>query len=869
MPGENWQLALQEPLLRALFARELGIKDITAQLLINRGVWSLREAAEFLAGDPAGLPSPWLLKDIDKAVARIKRAVDKRERILVYGDYDADGVTATALLFLTLKALGVEAFCHLPNREQGYGLKAGVLKQVREEGVTLVITADCGVNACEEALLCREIGIDLVVTDHHQPGPVLPEAVAVVNPKRSDCRYPYKDLAGVGVAFKLAAALLDGTGIDAGTLLDLVAIGTVADIVPLTGENRALVRAGLERINSTPRAGIAALLRTAGAERVVTVRTISIFLGPRINAAGRIGDPYTALDLLLCGETEAEEKAGLLETLNQERRRLETLMVAEAQAMVDGNPEQLEKPVLVIAGEGWLPGLTGIVATRLMERYERPVFVIAMNGEQGRGSGRGTPGFDVFKALQYASPYLIEYGGHPGAGGFSVRSEAVKALSCAVIDYARTQEAFASTELKLDAAVKLSDVTPELVSELQLLEPHGYGNPPPRLASFGVYVEEARQVGQNGDHLKLRLRQNSACIDAIGFGLAQGESLPEIIDVVFQPVVSEMTGRVELKIECFRAAGRSLNNYEGSEAGKCLLEKSLKYITQLTDLHLPEEAPPLADETSFTRRQTLVDLREHADRWAVLKELAGRKRIAVVVSTPAAACEVAARLKLMLPEKASRTVAFHSGVLEGGLMRELKTSGAIDILVATPAVAGKFAPETGVVVFDLLHTWRQWNWLRACGGQDIILLYGTRQRDIARRCLRALAPPRQVLLNLYQYLLKQAKQGAVHVKLTALVGLLRDAGVPGPGRRAVENAFKILAELGLINYTYNAGGYSVKMQPAKGKRFLPSAPTFRKQYAVKREMLSCQKHFLIAPAEVLKEYFGCGIISPGGAYGAI
>jgi single-stranded-DNA-specific exonuclease len=866
MPEQSWRSAKKEPLLSALFARELGINEITAQLLVNRGAWSLEEAAAFLAGDAGALPSPWTLKDMDKAVARLKQAVEKREHVLIYGDYDADGVTATALLFLALQKLGVQAKWHLPTREEGYGLKTAVLEELHAEGIGVVVTADCGISGVEEALWCRENGIDLVITDHHQPGPELPEAAAVVNPKRADCRYPYKELAGVGVAYKLAEALLEGTTAGAEDLLDLVAIGTIADVVPLTGENRTLVRAGLEKINQAPRPGIAAILGAAGQEHPVTCRTIAMFLAPRVNAAGRLGNPDTALDLLLCGGEIAEERANVLESINQERKRLEALMSAEAQAIVDGSGEGMDKPVLVVVGEGWLPGLTGLAANRLVERYGRPVFLVAMNGSQGRGSGRGTPGFDVYRALQYAAPHLLEYGGHTGAGGFSVKKEAVSALNRALVEYAAGLGAADPGALVLDAAVALSDLTPRLMDELELLEPHGCGNPPPLLTACGLEVEQARTVGQNGRHLKLRLRQGSTVRDAIGFGLAGEHLPPQVVDVAFRPVTSELTGRVELRIEYLRGTGPAVDGLKNQVYKDHAFNRSLEFVNRLTDIYYPEEVPEASKTFSAGTRKALVDLRGYPDRWHVLQELARRRSLAVVVSTAAGACEAAARLRLAFGAQEGDVRVYHSGITGGPGMCEPPETG---ITVVTPAFAGVFPGGTDIVIFDLLHTWPQWEWLRACGGENVYLLFGSRERDVTRRRLRGFAPPRKALAELYRYLMRQADRGVVEVEPRILVGVIKSAGIPGAGLWSVENALKVLSELGLISYASGQDRFRIELQAQKGKRFLPSAPTFKRQHSLKREMLSCQKHFLIAAAEELKDFFRCGIISPGGIHGGL
>ncbi|RPF49857.1 exonuclease RecJ [Thermodesulfitimonas autotrophica] len=867
MAGSKWRVAPEEPLLRALFVRELGLHPVTAQCLINRGVWSLREAAAFLAGEPAQLASPWHLKDLDKAVARLKRAVAERERVLIYGDYDADGMTATALLFLALRELGLEADCYLPSREAGYGLKEEMLRRFREEGVRLVVTADCGISALREAALCRELGIDLVVTDHHQPGPALPDAVAVVNPKRADCPYPYKELAGVGVAYQVAAGLFESFGAQrarAAAFLDLVAIGTIADVVPLTGENRILVRAGLKELNERPRPGLQVLLQAAGATGRVTARTVAMVLAPRLNAPGRVGDPRPAFELLLCGEEEAQEKAAWLDRLNQERQRLEALMTAEAQALVDGRPGAADQAVIVVAGEGWLPGLTGIVANRLVERYGRPVFVIALNGEEGRGSGRGVPGFNVFGALAWAGEQLIDYGGHAGAGGFTIHRQAVEPFRRAVEEYARRAEPVVPESAACDVLVRFTDLTPELVTELALLEPHGCANPPVRLVACGVSVEEARPVGSNGNHLKLRLRQDNVSLEGIGYGLASAEELPAVVDLVFRPILSEVTGRLELKVEEFcRAGGTAQDDREEPDRAGILIRKASRYISGLTDLYLPEPLPEkvLAGE----RSGALIDLRDSPGRWRALAQMLTTPA-AVVVSTPAVASEVTARLRLLFPERARRIMPFHGGLAaERRTIAALAAAGEVDILVTTPALAGRFNADRDVFVFDLMYLWPHWEWLRSCGGRNLILLYGRQDREATRRRLGALAPPRRVLFAFYRHLLHQAGRGVIRFSLAEAAAFLRSLGIPGAGRRAVENLLVVLSELELVRFTMRNGGCSVWLQKPPRRRFLPAAPTFRNQHNLKREVLCCQQHFLTAPAEILKDYFRCGIITRGGS----
>ncbi|RYD03961.1 hypothetical protein N752_17925 [Desulforamulus aquiferis] len=376
---KRWRVKSPNALLQKIMSAELGISNILAQLLINRGIYTVEQARAFLGGELDRLFSPWLMKDMDKAVERILLARQNNEVVLVYGDYDVDGITGTTILLLALRKLGCNATCYIPHRlEEGYGLNQEALGKAYDQGVSLVVTVDCGISGVEEVAAASLMGLDIVITDHHEPPEILPVAVAVLDPKRHDCPYPFKELAGVGVAMKLIQALFQQAGLgprEWEAYLDLVCLGTVADIVPLQGENRIIVKHGLSKINTTSRPGLQALIKISGLRKdSFGTRELGFGLAPRLNAAGRMGDATLGVELLLATDPQvAEEMAERLNKGNQERQQVEAKVLAEALALLENNPNMVQGKAIVLASSNWHPGVIGIVASRLVDRFYRPV----------------------------------------------------------------------------------------------------------------------------------------------------------------------------------------------------------------------------------------------------------------------------------------------------------------------------------------------------------------------------------------------------------------------------------------------------------------------------------------------------------------
>ncbi len=557
---KNWQCRIvgQETAAAVAIATGLKLTPLVARLLCRRGYDSVDKADAFLNGRLADLPDPFLLKGMKEAVDRLVRAVEEGEKILVHGDYDVDGISATALLVEFLNAVGAEVGYHIPLRlKDGYGLSAEAFEKAAAQNVSLVVSVDCGVTAVEEARIAASCGIDLIITDHHQPPEVLPVAAAVINPHQRGCSYPDKELAGVGVAFLLAAGLrkaLRQRGCfsdalpepDLRHVLDLVALGTIADVVPLTGVNRVLTRVGLQVLNGGSRIGVMALQRVAGVAEIDS-GVVGFKLGPRLNAAGRIEDAALGVRLLLSGDSdEADEVASLLDGFNRERQDIEARTLRQAEEAVSGLDEA--KRSIVLADADWHPGVIGIVASRLVERYYRPTFLLAIENGQARGSGRSTREIHLYQALAECAATLKGFGGHAAAAGLSVDTGEIDRFAAAFeAAVAGQQPAPAAPNVEFDDEVLIEELTVDCVQELERLAPFGMGNPAPHLVVRGVDVMGAKVVGER--HLKFTARQDGYSLSCIAFGMAERiEALRGEIDLLFVPELNRWNGRTEVQL---------------------------------------------------------------------------------------------------------------------------------------------------------------------------------------------------------------------------------------------------------------------------------------------------------------------------------
>ena len=537
---------------------DAGYPYLVSSVLASRGVSCPEQATEFLTQETTLVHSPFLMKDMDKAVARIDRALSDGERIAIFGDYDVDGITATCIMVDYLKGRGADVVHYIPRRiEDGYGLSCEAIEGLRKGGATLLVTVDCGITGVEEVAYARSIGMDVVVTDHHECKETLPVAAAVVDPRRTDCEYPFKHLAGCGVALKLVLALGGPDREEAlfSRYCTLAAIGTVADVMQMTGENRTIVSRGLASLDRSDFIGLHALLKEAGLSgREISSVQIGFVLAPRINAAGRMGAADMAADLLLCQDpAKAEELAKALCALNRERQSVEQTIYSQAEAMIEALPED-QRRALVLASETWHQGVVGIVASRLSEKYSRPSFMIHLNGGVGKGSCRSWGGFNLFAALESCSDLLLGFGGHELAAGFTIDEANIPAFRARMNQYAAEYWVGKTPESALEVDVEIRQpgrVTLQEVEALTALEPYGSGNARPLFCLMGATLLRTQNVGQNR-HLKLRLGKGNAQFDGIFFsttaaacGCAEGDR----VDAAFYLQVNEFRGSRTMQLQ--------------------------------------------------------------------------------------------------------------------------------------------------------------------------------------------------------------------------------------------------------------------------------------------------------------------------------
>ena len=549
-----WKVAPLNKDRAAQLAERHSLPFFLAMLLEIRGYHTDEQVEALLSGDRT-LSDPFLMKDMDKAVARIRRAIDEFEKIAVYGDYDADGVTATAMLFTYLEAVGADVLYYIPQREgEGYGMNRNAVELLHGQGVKLIITVDNGISSVEEVALANSLGMDVVVTDHHRPQEKLPEAVAVVDAYQADDNSPYKDFSGAGVALKLLTALEDG---EAEGILeeyaDLAVIGTVADAMPITGENRLIVQAGLSSLQRSGRPGVTALLeRSGGSEQGITATGLSFTLIPRINATGRMGSPDRAVKLLCCEyEEEANALAEEICQDNERRRQEETAISQEAIAVIEHDPSLLYSRVIVVSGKGWHHGVLGIVAARITERFGKPSFVLSEDGDSAKGSGRSVQGFSLFDAVVACGDVLERYGGHPMAAGVTLKAEKIGAFREKINRYAKEAcPEMPVPALSLDCRLNPASVNADMPKALQRLEPFGGGNPQPLFGLFGMELREIVPVG-NGGHLRLVCQKNGTILNCMRFRVRQEDfpfAVGDQLDLAVTLDLREYRGELRLTV---------------------------------------------------------------------------------------------------------------------------------------------------------------------------------------------------------------------------------------------------------------------------------------------------------------------------------
>lgn len=547
---KKWILNRPKPEISERLAAGCGITRLCADVLAARGISSAEEAAEQFNSD--SLSDPFLIRDMREAAEAINEAVENFSCICIYGDYDCDGVVSTVMLFSYLECIGANVIYMIPEREDGYGLSEKAVRRMHELGAKLIVTVDNGISAHNEAELIYELGMKLVITDHHQPGETLPKAEAIVDPHRKDCPSAFKDLCGAGVVLKLIAAAEGGYDAALEEYGELAALATVADVVPLTGENRYIVRYGLELMKNSEREGINALISVSRTKLPVTSSAAAFGLAPRINASGRFGSPSLAARLLLtCDEEEAQLLAEELEELNTKRKLAENAIMDDIEKFISENPVAAVERVLVLSGRNWNHGIIGIVAARMLERFDKPCFVITIEGEFARGSARSFGNFSVFESLEYCSDLLMKYGGHKGAGGFTIKTGKIPEFTARLQQFAAENfSVMPIPDITADKLVVPGELTIENVRGLKALEPFGEGNRQPVFAMGGATVTEIISLSK-GAHTKLRLDCSGKCFEALMFRHSPDELFiksGDKIDIMFMAETNKYAGREYISI---------------------------------------------------------------------------------------------------------------------------------------------------------------------------------------------------------------------------------------------------------------------------------------------------------------------------------
>lgn len=557
-----WRIKEESPTLQKRLASELNIHPILTQLLINRGISNYEEGRSFLDCSLSSLQDPYALHDMDRAVDRIKKAIKSNEHILIWGDYDVDGVTASALLVLVLKRLGADVSYYIPHRlKEGYGLTMAGMKHACSNDIDLIITVDCGITNHKEVELLNKSGIDTIITDHHTPQEILPNAHSVINPLQEDCTYPYKYLSGVGLAFKLGSALLKDSEIF--EHLDLVALGTVSDISPMNGENRILVKHGLDTLTRTKKKGLKALLEnTRLINKSIDSFHLAYILGPRINAQGRLAGAELAVRLLLSDdEAQAKDLSQHLELKNRERKQVEDTILSDVLLRIEKEINFKDDVVIVLESERWHPGVIGVVASKIVDRFYRPTILIAMDGKTGKGSGRSVGDFHILDALKCVDHLVIEFGGHKFACGLSIHKDNIcefkESLNRIVRQALTTDELI--PRLNIDLKLSFDALRPEIIDGIHSLGPFGPSNPKPLFASEHLsFKSEPRIVGKNT--VKFWVSDGETTLEAIGYGLAQDIDLLQRytrFNLAYSPNINEWQGErsVQLEIKDIKPTG--------------------------------------------------------------------------------------------------------------------------------------------------------------------------------------------------------------------------------------------------------------------------------------------------------------------------
>ena len=826
MREKIWKVKSPDIETSARLEVQLGIPQLIAQLLVNRGIETEEAARAYLYPTTADLHSPFLMHDMEKATDRIHSAIKHGEGIWVYGDYDTDGTTAASLLLNTFRDSDVPVNSYIPDRfEEGYGLNKAAIRRLGEEGCDLLITVDCGITSVEEVQLASEIGIDVIITDHHQPRPdALPPAYAAITPKMPESEYPFDGLAGVGLAFKLAHGFIGSDEIPPflQSQLDLVVLGTVVDVATLTGENRALAKLGLAEINKRERPGIRALCDVAdyGPDRPIIGHTLSYVLGPRLNAAGRMDTARKVVQLLTAESyEEALPIAEELDTYNQERREVENRIREQAVAKIKKDVDLDKVKGLVVAHKGWHRGVIGIVASRILEQYYRPVFLLAIDGDEAHGSGRGIEGINLADSLNACTDLLVQHGGHKAAAGLTIRTENIPKFEGRFNQYAceHLSDEDLIPQLNIDFEIQTSYLTLEAIEELHLLEPFGQGNSAPLIAMRNLSLKrEPRLIGKENNHLKLFVTDGRQTMEAVGWQMAdyfiplKNQNIR--LELAFEPEINEWqnTRRLQLKITDL-------------------------HIRTL-DRHSQQAIFPTVDVESSIK---IVDRRNVRSKGGYLSKVLARGEPTLLYVRDAKALDqlfelINAKRDLLICRCDADTPDSEKRVMADKLAKR-------EILVIASSCTLTYLPYVTHLVFchPIPHQLTFFNRCQPVSQYSettyIHLIYNPKDVEWVQRWLFWRYPERQLLEKLYKRLQSLSRQHGQRLALEEVTADAQTASIP---ELTVTSGLSILEELQLLTQHTDSSGGEIQLLPSPSKkRQLHESKTYLNGQQIKQTSL--------------------------------
>lgn len=733
-------------------SKALNISKITANVLVNRGIDTIDKARGFLNPALKDLHTPFLLKDMEKAVARINRAMEKSENIWIYGDYDVDGVTSVSLLKLYFKSVGYDVNYYIPDRfDEGYGINCEAIDYIKSKGGELIISVDCGITSTDEVEYAKSLGIDFIISDHHQCQEIIPKALAVINPKRPDCKYPYDMLAGVGIAFKLIQAL---TPVDkyqemCFKYLDIVAFGTVADVAPITGENRIIVKYGLDKLNNTENIGLKALIDVCGLnDKKINSGHIGFVLAPKINAAGRIKDASMGVELLTTDSYEfAIEIAKKLYDDNLHRQSIEKNIVLEAEKIIEQDIDLKKEKVLVLASEGWHHGVIGIAASRIAEKYCRPTIILGVEDGVAKGSARTFGDINIFELLSLSKEYFIKFGGHAQAAGLSLWKKDLEAFRVKINQIANTtiKEKDLVPRLNIDMLLNRKDVVFNVLDEIEKLEPFGLGNPKPQFAYKNLHIESLNLVGKDKNHLKMVVQDGSRLFDCIGFNFSRtGNSLDKgtKVDLVFYLEKNNFKGveTIQFNLKDVRSPNKKI--YGENQ----FVEKYYETFNNILD-----DMDNITDE-SITKN--VIDMRNEKNRAKfIIDRLSQHSSHIVLVNTIEGFMEIVFELNDRDRNDILNFISFKEPY-----------EGSNSSIVINPQISLiDFSKYENVYVFDVPIYINQLNYI-INNSNETYLLYNKDDLKLFEVFLDTIIPNREDLAKLYKFFSKSQPDKFLNIK---------------------------------------------------------------------------------------------------------